>query len=245
MGSAGRPADPDPFWNYEEVALFVGAIFPAFLVSALLVSTANTILPGVFGGEGMQTLTFQLLLYVLLLGVIHLMFWLRHDRPMWRSLGWTMQFRGAWLCIVLAPFLAFGIAFLGTLLNAPILLTPVETLFDGQASMVAIGLFAVLLGPLFEELIFRGFLFPLLRKTFGAVGGVLGAAIPFALLHGPQYEWHWQHLLLLTLAGSAFGAMRQWRGSTAASALLHASYNLTLFVGQILQSHRFRSYSSP
>lgn len=236
MAPAGRPADPDPFWNYEEVALFVGAIFPALLISTLLVSTANAILPGIFGGEGMQTLVFQLLLYAILLGTIHMMFWLRYDRPMWRSLGWTMEFPGAWMCVVLAPFLAVGISLLGTLLDTPMILTPVETLVDGQASMAAIAIFAVFLGPLFEELIFRGFLFPLLRKSFGVVGGILGAAIPFALLHGPQYEWHWQHLVLLTLAGSAFGAMRQWRGSTAASALLHASYNLTLFLAQILES---------
>ena len=236
MDPAGRPADPDPFWNYEEVALFLGAIFPTFLVSALLISTANAILPGLFGGEGMQSLAFQLLLYVILLGVIHLLFWLRHDRPMWRSLGWTMQFRGAWLCIVSAPFLAVGISLLGTLLDTPMILNPVETLADGRASMAIIAVFVVFLGPLFEELIFRGFLFPLLRKSFGVVGGILGAAIPFALVHGPQYEWHWQYLVLLTLAGSAFGAMRQWRGSTAASTLLHVSYNLTLFAGQILQS---------
>src|SRR5256885_2249784 len=74
---------------------------------------------------------------------------------------------------------------------------------------------AVTLGPVSEELIFRGFLFPLLARTFGVVVAILGAALPFALLHGPQYAWSWRHILLVLLAGCAFGWVRHRTGSTA------------------------------
>ena len=60
-------------------------------------------------------------------------------------------------------------------------------------------LFAVVLGPIYEELFFRGFLFPLLAKTFGAAAGIILSALPFALLHGAQNQWAWQQI---TLVGS-------------------------------------------
>jgi membrane protease YdiL (CAAX protease family) len=91
------------------------------------------------------------------------------------------------------------------------------------------------IGPFFEELVFRGFLQPLLERALGAVPAIVLAAIPFALLHGVQYQWSWQHLALIMLAGCAFGTARYLAGSTAAAALLHIGYNVTLFIGYLLQ----------
>ena len=45
--------------------------------------------------------------------------------------------------------------------------------------------------------------------ALGAVPGMLLAAVPFGLLHLQQYAWSWRHGLLITLAGAAFGWMRQ------------------------------------
>jgi len=80
-----------------------------------------------------------------------------------------------------------------------------------------------------EELAFRGFLMPLLVRSFGAAIGIAGAAIPFALLHGDQYAWTWQYVLLVALAGVAFGWLRYRTGSTMASALMHSTYNATFY----------------
>ena len=99
-----------------------------------------------------------------------------------------------------------------------------------------VAFFAVVLGPVFEELLFRGFLLPLLQRALGAWLGILLAAAGFALLHGAQYQWSWKHLLLVGLAGAAFGLARYKTGSTAAAALLHGGYNLTFFVGYLIQS---------
>jgi len=51
-----------------------------------------------------------------------------------------------------------------------------------------IGVFGVTIGPLCEELIFRGFLMPLLTRSFGALPAS-AAAVPFALMHGEEYAW--------------------------------------------------------
>jgi membrane protease YdiL (CAAX protease family) len=98
------------------------------------------------------------------------------------------------------------------------------------------GFFAVTLGPLCEELAFRGFLQPLLVSTFGAVGGVLLQAVPFAALHGAEYAWSWQQLLVMLFAGSAFGWMRQRTGSTASATYMHAGFNLVVFLGMLVEN---------
>jgi uncharacterized protein len=111
-----------------------------------------------------------------------------------------------------------------------------EDLLRDRGSILLVGFFALTLGPLFEELAFRGFLMPLLVRTFGAVAGVALQAVPFALLHGNEYAWAWQQVVLLFLAGTAFGWMRHKTGSTAASTYMHAGYNLVAFVGIFAQS---------
>ncbi|MGD0578165.1 MAG: CPBP family glutamic-type intramembrane protease, partial [Bryobacteraceae bacterium] len=64
---------------------------------------------------------------------------------------------------------------------------------------------------------------------------ILSTSLLFAALHGPQYAWSWQHLLLLVLASAAFGVTRARWNSTGASTLVHAAYNMTFFIGFLLQ----------
>jgi membrane protease YdiL (CAAX protease family) len=104
-----------------------------------------------------------------------------------------------------------------------------EELMREPRTALALGFFAVTLGPICEELLFRGLLQPLAVRTFGVVAGILTAALPFALLHGPQYAWSWQHVLLILMAGAAFGYARYRTGSTAMATVMHAGYNFTFF----------------
>jgi len=132
--------------------------------------------------------------------------------------------------------LAIGLSVLGVVLRTPAIPTPVESLISGRGSLLLVAIFAVVLGPVFEELLFRGFLQPLLQRALGPWPAILLAATGFALLHGQEYQWFWQQLLVVGLAGAAFGYARYKTGSTAAAALLHGGYNLTFFVGYLIQS---------
>jgi membrane protease YdiL (CAAX protease family) len=76
---------------------------------------------------------------------------------------------------------------------------------------------------------FRGLLQPVLARTFGAIGAVILAALPFAMMHGPQYGWSWRHVLLIAFAGAAFGWHRWRTDSTGAAVVMHAGYNAILF----------------
>jgi membrane protease YdiL (CAAX protease family) len=76
---------------------------------------------------------------------------------------------------------------------------------------------------------------PLLVRSFGGIFGVVGAAIPFALVHGPMYEFQWQNLVIFTLAGCAFGWARLRSRSVIPAVVMHGLYNLTIFSGYIIQ----------
>jgi membrane protease YdiL (CAAX protease family) len=102
-------------------------------------------------------------------------------------------------------------------------------------SRILLAVFGTTLGPLCEELAFRGFLQPLLVRSLGAVTGILAAAIPFGLLHYQEYGNSWRHALIISLAGAAFGWMRHATGSTKASTIMHASYNALFFFAMFSQ----------
>ena len=235
MNQDGRPGRPDAFWGFEDLALFLGALLPAFAGGMALVRMGRTLAPKTFASEAVQALVFQASIYAVLLGALYLLLVVRHGRPLWRSLGWTMRFRGAWWYLGASPLLALTISAMGVLLHAPNVPTPVESLVNSRGSLVAVMLFAAFAGPVFEELVFRGFLYPLLAESLGAWPGIGLAALAFGVLHGPEYQWSWQHVLLVTGAGVAFGCARYWTGSTAAAALMHIGYNTTLVVVYLIQ----------
>jgi membrane protease YdiL (CAAX protease family) len=98
-----------------------------------------------------------------------------------------------------------------------------------RASIAIIGVFGVTLGPMAEELAFRGFLQPLLVRSLGVLPGIVVAALPFGLLHFSEYGNSWRHVVLICAAGVAFGWMRHVTGSTRASTLMHSAYNALFF----------------
>ncbi|MEP7351811.1 MAG: type II CAAX endopeptidase family protein [Acidobacteriota bacterium] len=216
-------------WELEDLGLLLAAILPSLLISSLVARAVRAVAPAVFGPSAMQQVAAQSTLYLLLMGSLFLSARLRHRHSVRAALGLRSRFPRPWLCVIGAPLLAIAVSALGAMLHAPSIPNPVARLVDGRAPMVLVGLLVVAIGPAFEELVFRGFLQPLLKKFIGAWPAVFGAAVPFALIHGVQNEWAWQPLLLIWLAGSLFGAVRHWTGSTSASILLHASYNLTFF----------------
>jgi membrane protease YdiL (CAAX protease family) len=213
-----------PFWSYEDLALLLSALLPCYFGAYML-----TRVSGVTSKEG-QTLIFQASLFALLLGALYLLVSWRYRKPFWQSMGWVRPVRGAWWCVVGGPLLAVTVSVVGVALRAPEVPDPVKDLITGRLSLVTVMAFAVVFGPIYEELFFRGFLFPLLAKTFGAAGGIVLSAIPFALLHGPQNQWAWQQVTMVGVAGLAFGFVRYRTGSTAASTILHSCFNLTQFV---------------
>jgi membrane protease YdiL (CAAX protease family) len=216
------PEHENPFWSYEDLALFAGGLLPCVALAFAVISLIH------FPSRGTQDVAFQFLFYALAFGVLYLLVARRYDRPLWRSLGYTFEFRGALVYAMAGPVLAISLGMLGYVLKTPAV-SPIPNLITDRSSLIAVLIFAVLVGPIFEELVFRGFLFPLIARSLGSGIGIVLTAIPFALLHVVTYGLVWQTIVVVGLAGVAFGIARERAGSTVASALLHIGYNGTLF----------------
>jgi hypothetical protein len=222
------------FWDYHDLLLFVAAFYPALMAAALIVSRG---LPSI--GKTPQLLAAQFLGYLLWFGFLYLILRLKYGCPFWESLGWVRFLDRLPQHLVTGVALAFAIGILGALLQTPDLDTPMKRLLSDRASIILVGLAAATVGPLCEELAFRGFVQPILVRWLGPVPGIILTALPFALLHGPEYAWSWRHVLLIAVAGCAFGLIRYRTGSTASSAIAHAAYNSTFFAAMLVSGEDF------
>ncbi|HEU0141008.1 MAG TPA: type II CAAX endopeptidase family protein [Bryobacteraceae bacterium] len=249
-GSPFRPAlvpfveetnRPYPFWGYRDIALFLSMALPSFILALLLMKVFLSVAPWYPRTKATELLPAQFLAYGLWFLSLYLLLHLKYGRPFWPSLAWRVVPGQLRKSALLGLALAFGVAITGGLLKTPQIEMPFEDFLKDPLSIALVAVFAVTLGPLFEELAFRGFFQPLLVRSAGAILGILIAALPFSLLHGPQYAWSWRHILLITLAGCAFGWHRHRTGSTAAAAIMHSAYNLMFVTAYILQGR----YATP
>jgi len=235
-----RPSDPapsstllSPFWNYQDLLLFLASVFPALLVAALVVR--STRLAQSFG-KPFEGLLAQLIWYALVFGVLYALLRGRYGKSFWRSLGWKFPFSGMVLVLFGGPILALAIGYLGYVLRTPDIEMPFRQMLDNRPTLILFAIFVVVLGPLCEELAFRGFLMPLFIRSFGAAIGIAVTGILFGCLHAPEYDWSWRHVLLIAVAGTVFGWIRYRTNSTTASTLMHSAYNLTQFAAFLAQS---------
>src|SRR5213079_893775 len=98
--------------------------------------------------------------------------------------------------------------------RTPIIKLPFEQMLTNRPTIALFAVFVVVVGPLCEELAFRGFLMPLLIRSMGAVAGILITGLLFGSLHAAEYQWSWKHVLLISTAGTTFGWVRYKTGST-------------------------------
>ncbi len=87
----------------------------------------------------------------------------------------------------------------------------------------------VVIAPVFEELVFRGILLPVLVSKVGKIGGVLLSALVFALAHLSVGE-----LPPLFVLGIGLGLMRLSSGRLFPCALMHSLWNGVTFVSLLL-----------
>jgi membrane protease YdiL (CAAX protease family) len=228
------PERREPVWGYRDLALFLSAVLPSLALAALLSRASRMVAPDWFFSDAVRTLVFQSFMYVFLVGALYLVVAWRYGEPFLPSLGWTFPIPHAFMVLAAGPALALALSALGVFLRAPQDSSQIEVLIKSRASLAAIILFGVVLAPIFEEMLFRGFLLPLLVRSVGPWFGILLTAVPFALLHGTQNQWAWQLVFLIGIAGIAFGYVRYKTGSTTAAFLMHAAYNATGFLGYTL-----------
>jgi hypothetical protein len=224
----------EPFWGWTDVVLFaVGA--PVFIAGVAIVLHTLLLILHWPAGTALAMLGMQSLLYVAAYGLLWLILMVRHSESAWDALRWAVRPVTGVRLFAAGFALAFAAALFGLALQAPKIDNPVVKFMSDPVSILAIVVFASTLGPAAEEAVFRGFLQPVATRSLGTAGGIALTSLVFAALHGFEYRWCWQYLVLVFAASLAFGWTRvRWR-STGASTLLHAGYNLMFFIGYLFQ----------
>jgi membrane protease YdiL (CAAX protease family) len=140
---------------------------------------------------------------------------------------------------------------------------PIEELMRTQHAAWLTTAFGVLLAPLTEEIAFRGFLLPALataydwlaldrtpaalqkwensslHSTSSLVFAAIFSSVPFALMHAGQIAHAWGVVGVLYGVSLTLSYVRIRTHSVACSALMHATYNLTIFVVIFLYTSGF------
>jgi membrane protease YdiL (CAAX protease family) len=165
--------------------------------------------------------------------------------PFWSSLGWKKlkrnlagSQRNPWTYFLsgcaLAVFVFIASAGIHGNENMPI-----QEILNNRNSAILLMAMAVLIAPLVEETVFRGYLYPLFAKSFGIGPGIVVTGVLFGLMHGAQLGWTWGIVALLILVGIVFTAARAYTGTVLASFLLHLGYNSMIAAATIISTHGF------
>jgi uncharacterized protein len=123
--------------------------------------------------------------------------------------------------------------------------TPFDQFFARPTDAYLTAIFAITLGPLMEELFFRGFLYPVLARRIGVFWAILFTALPFGLIHAVQYGYAWGAVLVIFLVGVILTTVRALTNSVAASFLAHVGYNASLMILAAIATGGFRHMDNP
>ncbi len=233
-GDVSAPVPPRrDMWSYWDLVgmLFFAAV--ALGICAVLAAVASAALGNFFGIHApladppyvvYWSLGIQTLWWILVFCFIYYIVSIKYRLPFLKTLGFNSYQTPALWFAILGCVLAFGVGVTGQLIGAPHD-TPMTEMLKDPNTLWLIGIFAVLLGPVTEEIAFRGFLFLPLERGMGPAAAIIITSLIFTAPHGGQYGWSWQILVLLFAAGASFGFVRWKTGSLWPSIVMHIAYN--------------------
>jgi uncharacterized protein len=233
----------DPVWSGWDVLLIALLTIVTLVVTELLTIIAAWILvyPHSTFTELIQkpalSVIGELLAYVAIAAYMIMLVEGKYHVRFWQAIHWNWRANAVPKLLGLGV-LTVGLDFLARYLPMP-KTTPFDQLFARPSDAYLIAVFAVTLGPLMEELFFRGFLYPVLQRHTGRFLAVLLTALPFGLMHYVQYR-SWGAVLVITLVGVVLTVVRAVTNSVAASFLVHVGYNATLMGLTALATDGFR-----
>jgi len=227
--AAGRPPVENPAWSGWDVALITLLAFITILIFQYsIVAAAHYLLyPRMPLVDLFQKPILVLVSQFLIDGAVGLYLLLliegKYRIQFWPAIRWNWP-PSAWRLLLLGAVMLFGLGVLERFLPMPPE-TPFQKLFVRPRDAYLLAFMAVTLGPLVEELFFRGFLYPVLARRWGIAWAVFLSALPFAALHLPQYGWAWGAMLVILVVGIVCGLVRAVTKSVGASFLVHVGYN--------------------
>jgi uncharacterized protein len=200
--------------------------------------------------------------YLIAGAIVWALFTYLWERPFVRALQWNFAaVRRRWVLLLGGGVgLSLVVQFLSNFLPVPKTL-PIDDFFRTSADVWLVALFGTFLAPVFEELAFRGFLLPSLASSWDWLRGrndrvsedqdpgwsvaalvvsCTVTSIGFALVHADQLAHAWAPLAVLFAVSLVLCGVRLWTHSLAASTLIHATYNGTIFTILFFATGGFR-----
>lgn len=243
--------DEDPPWSGWDVIAIVLVTIGTLMMSLLVVTALarRLLFPHT---PFIQVMNFplvafgsQMLAYVLTLGFMFTTATRNTAAGFSTAVRWNWP--RAW-----AVYLLLGVAFCIVIqLLANVLPMPHKIEFDifFQTPLRAwsLAICGMSLVPVFEEMLFRGFLYPVLARRLGLILAVILTAVPFVMIHVPQlldpkmaFKKSWGAILVISIIGFALTIVRAVKKSVAAGVLMHMAYNGFTSVLAIISTGGFR-----
>jgi len=264
------PEDLRISWSWPHFLLFVffgvvsqiavGIIALAYLSAYQHISSAK--LQRLLESDPRLIVGTNVLWFGLVILFLYVTLALLHDRPFWGSLGWkklkadpVSGKTSPWMYFFGGCGLAVFVAYAGSQVKNTEHV-PIQELFQSRGGAMLLMAMAVLVAPLVEETVFRGYLYPLFAGKFSRLAEILGiepvqavrlgmaaaiflTGVLFGLMHAPQLGWTWGLVSLLSLVGVIFTFARARTGTVVASFLLHLGYNSMIAVTSIIATKGF------
>lgn len=174
--------------------------------------------------------------------LVGLLYWTvrRRDLPFWKGLAFRSLNPSRVLPILLGgAALAFAVQFGNVLVKPPEKL-PFDKLFSNQTAAWLIIATSILVAPVVEEMVFRGYIYTLLERLWGMRPAILISGILFGFIHFSQLYPGYFQIFLLCLVGLTFSWIRARTGTLLASILAHLGYNAAISL-LFLSSEQFRA----
>jgi membrane protease YdiL (CAAX protease family) len=242
-------------WDWVDLLLLLFISFCAVFCLSFLFATVM----GVFGLKPAQMqksialrnifgVIVQVGLDLFLLGYLAAQMRYRFRSPFWRTIGWRpLELDGPSQALIYGALVFAGI-FLQALVTAassafvPKRHLPIQTVLEDRHASILFMLVAVLVAPLVEEIIFRGYIYPVVARTFGVASSILATGILFGLLHAPQLWGGWWQIALLILVGVIFTLVRAVSKTVITSYILHTSYNSVQVIAWLIGTYGLRHF---
>jgi uncharacterized protein len=240
-----RARPRDPVWTgWDVLQIAALTLLTLFIVQLVIVIAAQRLAyPGESFADVAQkpvlALLSELLTYFAVAIFMAMLVEGKYHVRFWQAIRWNWPARSAGKFLLLGVALLFSLNLLERILPTP-KSTPFEQFFARPIDAYLTSVFAVTLGPLMEELFFRGFLYPVLQRRIGVPLAIFFTALPFGLMHLPQYGYAWGAALIIFLVGVALTTVRAATKSVAASFLVHVGYNGTLMIMAAVATEGFR-----
>jgi len=149
--------------------------------------------------------------------------------PFWRSFGFTWPpsltpWKGVGLCFAVAALLLLlGLVVTNFVGGGK---TQLDALIESSyQARIAVAFLAFATAPLVEEVVYRGILYPTLRRALGVAWAIIIISFLFAGVHVLQYYNNIGVIIVITILSITLTVIRAWSGRLLPTVVIHLIFN--------------------